>query len=326
MSQVFLKQVSAKRELEIFEQCVRKGVPYEQISHNLRRAEKTAVEENLVAGRIRILRLETESAGSGIKFWTALNVGDRIIHTLENHEVVNTSIVGKIINDLAAVSLGNTNPSNELGLMLLLGEPESHFDSAELTENLFDTDHTEDLGFVRVSAEIYAQFLSASFENKTSGELGKKPTQETDWEVVLDTSNQHRPQVYRPEQQRLRNMLFGDNSELACALCGKAFPTEFLVTAHIKKRSQAVNEERLDKSIVMPVCKFGCDELFEQNFIYVNNRGEFAIDGKKALTHAVQAYLSENFVGKKCWWWVSHPDSRKYFEFHYKEARESHNV
>ena len=323
---MFLRQVSAKRELEIFEQCVRKGVAFEQISDNLRRAEKAAVQQNLLAGRIRILRLETESADAGIRFWTALNVGDRIIHTLKNGEAVDTPMVGKIINDQAALSLGNTNQNNELGLMLLLGEPESHFDGAEFLERLFEIHDADDLGFVRVPAEVYAKFLHSGFGNKPFREKGDSSKQKTHWEVVLDASDQYRPQVYRPEQQRLRNMLIGEDPELACALCGKTFPSDFLVTAHIKKRSQAVSEERRDRSIVMPVCTFGCDELFEQSFICVNNRGEFAMQGKKALTTAVLTYIAENFEGKQCWWWVSHPDSRKYFDFHYAEARMAHNV
>ena len=47
--------------------------------------------------------------------------------------------------------------------------------------------------------------------------------------------------------------------------------------SHIKKRRHCTNEEQVNRNVVMPMCKFGCDELFERGYIYVEE-GEIKIN------------------------------------------------
>lgn len=59
-----------------------------------------------------------------------------------------------------------------------------------------------------------------------------------------------------------------------CDLCGEVFPREFLVAAHIKKRSVCTHEEKTDiPSIAMAACAFGCDALFERGYLTVDGVG-----------------------------------------------------
>jgi hypothetical protein len=76
---------------------------------------------------------------------------------------------------------------------------------------------------------------------------------------------------YRREQPLLRKAVIGDESELACALCGEVYPVGALVTAHKKKRSLCNDAERLDLNIVMPLCHFGCDYLYEADYVYIDS-------------------------------------------------------
>ncbi|WP_148263257.1 hypothetical protein [Corynebacterium variabile] len=79
---------------------------------------------------------------------------------------------------------------------------------------------------------------------------------------------------HRLEQDQLRRTLLDGSSEGTCTLCGKEFPSGFLVAAHIKKRANASNIERHDiPNIAMLACKFGCDELFERGYISVDDGG-----------------------------------------------------
>lgn len=118
----------------------------------------------------------------------------------------------------------------------------------------------------------------------------------------------------RAEQGFLRKTLFGSKTIDKCGICGKDYPISFLVTAHIKKRAFCSNEERLDyKSIVMPMCKFGCDDLFEKGYIII-------VDGKvtiseKATTNCLDEYMS-NIKGREIRNW--NEDSLKYFQWHAK--------
>ena len=76
---------------------------------------------------------------------------------------------------------------------------------------------------------------------------------------------------YRREQPLLRKAVIGNASELACALCGEVYPVGALVTAHKKKRSLCNDVERLDLNIVMPLCTFGCDYLYEVGYVYIDS-------------------------------------------------------
>ena len=75
----------------------------------------------------------------------------------------------------------------------------------------------------------------------------------------------------RREQPILRNWLFGDTVEEACAICGGNYPVSALVAAHKKKRAECVEAERTDPYIVMPLCLFGCDFLYEEGHVIVRN-------------------------------------------------------
>lgn len=69
----------------------------------------------------------------------------------------------------------------------------------------------------------------------------------------------------RTEQSFLRKHLFKNKKTCKCGICGNVMPVKFLVAAHIKKRSFCSDEEKLDfDSIVLPMCKFGCDELYRE--------------------------------------------------------------
>jgi hypothetical protein len=80
-----------------------------------------------------------------------------------------------------------------------------------------------------------------------------------------------RTAAVRLEQSILRSHLFGGKETGICALCGESFPISLLVAAHIKRRADSDDMEKRDRDIVMPVCTFGCDELFERGYIVVIN-------------------------------------------------------
>ena len=78
---------------------------------------------------------------------------------------------------------------------------------------------------------------------------------------------------YRREQSALRALIFEDYPESRCAMCLKIFPVELMVAAHIKPRSKCTEPERLDLAIVMPMCKIGCDALYENDYLIVDDLG-----------------------------------------------------
>ena len=73
----------------------------------------------------------------------------------------------------------------------------------------------------------------------------------------------------RREQNVLSEWLFKDREQEECAICKKTFSIKSLVTAHKKKRSDCAENERTDPYIVMPLCIFGCDYLYESRMLYI---------------------------------------------------------
>lgn len=120
--------------------------------------------------------------------------------------------------------------------------------------------------------------------------------------------------VVRKEQGYLRNRMFKKNKTAKCSLCHNDFPVEMLVAGHIKKRSKCTREEKLDvDNIAMPVCKFGCDELFERGYIRVNEDGGVFSTNEYNATDFLWKYILR-VMENKC---LSHNNlTEKYFKWH----------
>jgi len=103
----------------------------------------------------------------------------------------------------------------------------------------------------------------------------------------------------RKEQAILRAMLFKDRDTHTCALCHKELPVNLMVTAHIKPRSKCSFSEKKDPNIVMPVCKVGCDDLFEKGYIFVNEEGYIKTNDRKPPSFDLKAFMNQ-YINKRC--------------------------
>lgn len=118
----------------------------------------------------------------------------------------------------------------------------------------------------------------------------------------------------RKEQAFLRKALFGNQTNGFCGICHNEFPVELLITAHIKKRAECTKEEKLDyKNVVMPMCTFGCDHLFEKGYIGVQNGIVELLKNEADLTIALRVYIGQ-LKGNYCNYWTD--GSKSYFDWH----------
>ncbi|NAZ80578.1 hypothetical protein GTR02_01930 [Kineococcus sp. R8] len=123
--------------------------------------------------------------------------------------------------------------------------------------------------------------------------------------------------VQRLEQGLLRRHLL-PSLEGRCDLCGRDFPAQMLIAAHIKKRAACSTWERLDiPAIAMLACKFGCDSLFEEGYISVDTAGSILISDLAQPSTALDAYLNM-LAGRKCSAW--RPDRAAYFGWHFNHT------
>jgi hypothetical protein len=118
----------------------------------------------------------------------------------------------------------------------------------------------------------------------------------------------------RLEQGYLKKHLFGTKTYGNCACCKNRFPISFLVTAHIKKREFCNTEERKDINVVFPMCKLGCDEVYEKGYLSVME-GLFVTTDKTPSSPVLQSYLTK-LNNEPCKYFNSY--SKKYFEWHFQ--------
>ena len=118
----------------------------------------------------------------------------------------------------------------------------------------------------------------------------------------------------RKEQAALRRTLFNNRPNGTCCICLEQLPVSFLWASHLKKRSLCSTEEKLDfHNVAAPMCKFGCDELYEKGYIGVQN-GTVVEVKHGCKTSFINNYISK-VIGNECNAWSR--DSKKYFDWHY---------
>ena len=106
--------------------------------------------------------------------------------------------------------------------------------------------------------------------------LSAEDTSVETWTYMGDL-NVQASRLARAEQSELRRRLLSLGHQ--CALCGRLLPSEFLVAAHIKKRSLCTDSERRDlDNIAMLACSFGCDIGYELGVLIVNENGKIEIN------------------------------------------------
>ncbi|WP_142383666.1 hypothetical protein [Bacillus sp. V5-8f] len=119
----------------------------------------------------------------------------------------------------------------------------------------------------------------------------------------------------RREQAFLRKELFNNKHTDMCCICGKEYLIEFLVAAHIKKRADCSQDEKLDnKNIVMPMCAFGCDELYKKGFLSMIDGTVRALQDTRLLPSALQEYITK-IEGRECVHY--NRATEKYFKWHH---------
>lgn len=123
----------------------------------------------------------------------------------------------------------------------------------------------------------------------------------------------------RKEQNAIRALLVGLSENANCTICQNTFHSSQLVAAHIKRRSDCTNAEKLDiEHIATLMCKFGCDSLYENGFVSVD-AGSVVDLRRRGVTRFMQKYI-DGISGNSVANWTG---SQKYYEWHFKKMGKS---
>ena len=77
------------------------------------------------------------------------------------------------------------------------------------------------------------------------------------------------------------------------------------------------NQFHNPKNLAMPMCKFGCDDLFEKGYISVKD-GRFIQLPKRPITEELERYTSK-LKDNVCDYYSN--DTKKYFDWHYQHHK-----
>lgn len=146
---------------------------------------------------------------------------------------------------------------------------------------------------------------------------------ENNTDAVLDVGPDGEITVkFRAEHGQLKRYLFGNQTEVHCALCSKLLPRELLITSHIKKRAECNHSERMDTKVVMAACALGCDAVYERGYIVVSPTGVIESGPRATTTEHLSAFVTD-LIGKKVQAFTPH--TAKYFAWHAKWHTAKHD-
>ena len=249
--------------------------------------------------------------------WNRIQYGDVGLFAMEKHIVASGVITYKVHNkDLALDLWGTDNKGETWEYIYFLDEIKKHkipYETFNKSAGYALNNNIQSFNVLDVEkrSNILNDFnLSSSIHINEPSEIEFHNTVEN----MDELSGKHMT-LTRKEQGKWRKMLFplGKRKEM-CGICNKEYMVNMLVCAHIKKRSKCSIDEQKDFNNIAPMCKFGCDDLFEKGYITVVN-GKIVINTKES-TDPMLNYLS-SIDGNDCRYWIK-DKSEKYFKWHHK--------
>ncbi len=226
--------------------------------------------------------------------WNRLEVGDVTLFSRKGGIFASAIVTKKLRSAELAFDLWKNNDEGQTWeYIYFVDEVRNQFIPYENFNSVVGYKPTYIIQGFNVLDEEKSARLLAAFDLHSDMHLPDVPeTEYQDAILELEDLDASREVRVRREQAFLRNQLFGGKREAECSICGKCYPVSFLVTAHIKKRALCTEEEKRDyRNIVVPMCVFGCDALFEKGYVVVDG-GKVAGRSGSPTTKEVEVYVS----------------------------------
>lgn len=317
MEQVILQPAANVDAQQHYRDTVEHPVPFTRLNQFLRPEDMTLLEALYPQPEALVWGVVPGKGDTNIRKWNRVSRGDVVLFCRNNMIESTATVTHKLHNRALARELWGSDPNGSTWeYIYFLDElrqqsiPYTRMNMAAGYDPGFKVQ-----GFNVLDQERSARILSA-LELSSEAIYPDIPLEaflKATTRLDGDSLDSERISLARTEQGFLRNALFGKNSHGRCCLCGEIYPVELLVAAHIKKRSQCSDKERRDwKNIVAPMCKLGCDELYERGFLSVRNGAVVVLkwpSKSPALTSTLQS-----LEGKTCSHW--NEGTIPYFRWH----------
>lgn len=315
MPAIILQPRGSKASLEHYDLTIENNIRFDDVSNLIPQEYHNQLLAIYPERELKVWGVTPGGAkGSNIPKWDRIQPGDITLFTANNVIVASAVVTLKLRSEALAKELWGLDESGNTWeyiyftdqvRKLAISVPE--FNKAVGYADNFIVRGFSVLDHQKSEAAIVAFDLESEVYYPESAVAEAEKAFEFD--TTLDKTSKT---TIRKEQAALRKILFHNRPTATCCICGNEYPVELLVAAHIKKRNKCTLEEKKDlHHVAAPMCKFGCDELFERGYIRVQEGVVEKI--KSGATHKVDSYLKE-LEGRDCSAW--RPQTQKYFNWH----------
>tara|TARA_B100000963_G_C22565190_1_gene643318 strand:+ start:455 stop:1408 length:954 start_codon:yes stop_codon:yes gene_type:complete len=312
MSNIILQPSGNKDAREHFNDTIEFPVKLSKIEKFLNQKEKDTLQQIYANSECRIWGVT--AGGNNITKWQRIQKGDVTLFSKDGSIYASAVTTYKTHNKELAAFLWDYNSKGETWeYVYFLDEVRNHnipyvnFNNAVGYKENYIIQGFGVLDKIK-SKKVFDEF---GLESSTYIENVDEITY-SEIALTINETEQEFTAKRRLEQGYLRKKLFKNRTVSNCSCCGKEFPVSMLWCSHIKKRSKCTDEEKRDYNVVLPMCRFGCDELFEKGYIAVNSDGKI-IQIKKTDNINVLNYINE-LINLKC---IDFNQlNSKYFEWH----------
>lgn len=309
---ILLQPAGNKDGREHYLDTVSKSILISSVSELLRKEEEEALTRIYPSGEFKCWGVTPTKINKGK--WDRINVGDVTLFSKTGGVFATAITTFKSHNRELAYHLWKTNSQGETWEYMYFVDEVTHrtIPYSVLNPKLGYKPKFIIQGFNIITGQDSERILS-ELNLLSDTYLPQVSREEAESAVLkLETTERSVTSNARMEQSWLRSQLFGSNTVFQCACCKKRLNVDLLVTAHIKPRKDCSLHERLDRKIVFPLCKFGCDELYEKRIIIVES-GEFKFVESPRLTEDVREH-AKSLNGQKCDYFDA--ETQKYFMEH----------
>lgn len=318
MSRIILQPAGNAASAKHYEDTVATPVPVTKITKYLGPGDVEVLSQAAINGGIATWGVTPAINGSNVTKWNQIQRGDVVLFGGKGISFASAVIVHKARSEALAQELWGRDPNNQTWeYLFFLTELREQSIPKEVINRLagYEPDNAW-MGF-NVVSEGKSNAVLAGIGLESSSYAPAVSREDFAAELkrlaASGTTDMFGTSIIRKEQGALRKWLFSKKSKEKCGLCEREFAIEFLVAAHIKKRSACSLEERLDfENVAMPLCKFGCDELFEKAYVVVKN-GIVSAGDSMPKSGAAYDYAVPIF-GKNCRYWTV--SSKQLFDWH----------
>lgn len=319
MTRVILQPASIPIARKNYRNTVDNSVSLERIAKFLTPEQKAKLKENYPGGKFKVWGA---LPGKGReKYWNEMSRGDVILFARDNFIFSSGIITVKFRNADVAREIWSedkkTGATWEYLYFIAELTPKTipylkfnqlmEYEDGAIIRNFRVLDEDQSIRVLEEFTDLESEtYLDDSIiDNRKASERKLSAMNETDKSQSTKA---------RMEQPIFRGWLFKKKKYATCGICHIKYPVAFLHAAHIKKRSECSHKERTTLDIVMPMCRLGCDDLYERGYISVKDGKVVGL--KQERTTPALEKAKEAVIGNDCTHYNN--QTMKYFEWHFE--------